>query len=133
MEISILKNKTLKNITVAKDSNDDTYDREESILFETTEGKKYQMFHSQDCCEEVYIEDICGDLNDLMGEPLLIAEERSNKDTINSEKEVAAESFTWTFYEFATIKGSVTIRWFGKSNGYYSEEVSFGQLNTEND
>ena len=78
-----------------------------------------RFYHQQDCCEEVYIEDICGDLNDLVGSPLLVAEEVTDYTGPDTED----ESWTWTYYRFATQKGSVSVRWYGSSNGYYSESV----------
>jgi len=82
--------------------------------------------HHQDCCEHVYIEDICGDLNDLVGSPLLEAEEVSDY----AGEATGDESYTWTFYKFATRKGFVTVRWYGSSNGYYSESVSVDVVDT---
>jgi hypothetical protein len=95
---------------------------DEALIFITNDGEKYQMYHEQDCCESVEIEDICGELDDLIGEPILIARE----DTKEGEQDPDGwgdDSSTWTFYNIATIKGSLTIRWFGSSNGYYSESV----------
>ena len=95
------------------------YEDRETFVITTKEGK-FNFYHEQDCCEDVYIESIVGDLNDLIGNPILFAEESTNQ-TDNPPD--YAESFTWTFYRFATIKGYVDIRWYGSSNGYYSESV----------
>lgn len=89
------------------------------IIFTFLDGESWIMYHQQDCCEQVYIESVQGDLEDLIDSPLLIAEERCG------DNPGASESGTWTFYTFATLKGYVDIRWNGESNGYYSEGVSF--------
>lgn len=84
-------------------------------------GLRFRMLHHQDCCEGVDVEDIIGDLADITGAEILMAEESSNSD----DPPMNAESYTWTFYKLATIRGYVTLRWLGTSNGYYSEHVAF--------
>lgn len=91
----------------------------ESVTFEN-DKVRYVLYHDQDCCESVVVEDIIGDLEDLENLPLLIAREDTNAEGEDLPKEA---SYTWTFYNFATYKGYVTIRFLGTSNGYYSEEV----------
>lgn len=54
------------------------------IIFTLEDGKQYKLYHEQDCCEGVRIEDIEGDLNDLVGSPILSAEEVSNDDFVNN-------------------------------------------------
>jgi hypothetical protein len=54
-----------------------------------------------------------------------VAEERTQDEDI--EDKWGGDAM-WTFYELRTIKGSVTIRWHGSSNGYYSIGVSFNKL-----
>jgi hypothetical protein len=88
----------------------------------TSGGDEYVFSHVPDCCELVEIHNICGDLDDLVGTPLLHAECSTNHNQ-PPEGKFADESWTWTFYRFDTIMGSVVVRWFGTSSGYYSEEV----------
>ena len=92
------------------------------VIFETSDGEKYKMYHEQDCCEEVTIDDVCGDVNDLIGSPILCAEECTNDG--GSEWGTC----TWTFYHFVTVKGYLVLKWYGESNGYYSESVDFCKI-----
>lgn len=92
------------------------------IIFTTICGDDYHLYHEQDCCEDVRIKDICGNLDDLIGAPILEAEEVTNDKEHDDEG-----TSTWTFYKLATIKGSVTINFLGVSNGFYCESISFGR------
>ena len=104
-------------------------DEDDELIFTLESGEKLHLYHSQDCCETVRIDKIIGNLGDLVGSPILAAEE-----TIHRKKDGSCpappashdDSWTWTLYRFETAKGVVEARWFGTSNGYYSEEVSFG-------
>lgn len=89
------------------------------MVFEN-DTERYVFTHDQDCCESVDINDVVGDLEDLVGEPLLMAEEVSGAIEPDVEH---SESYTYTFYKFATRRGYVDVRWLGESNGYYSESV----------
>lgn len=121
MEIRELIGKTIVDI---QNSND-------RIDFKCSDGSGYAMYHNQDCCESVNIEDIIGDLSDLLNCPITLAEESTSHDSPEG-KPSDSESQTWTFYKLATIKGYVTIRWWGVSNGYYSESVDFERVNHAN-
>jgi hypothetical protein len=110
-QIKVLLGKTLTHIDAG----------ENEIRFTTSEGETYLMYHEQDCCESVYVEDIAGDLSDLLNKPIFMAEEVSHA----GPEEEYGDSSTWTFYKLATISGTITIRWLGTSNGYYSESVDF--------
>lgn len=104
---------------------------EDRIEFDCADGSKYALMHHQSCCENVFVESIVGDLSDLVGTPILLAEEASSTDDPPGvTHEYQPESQTWTFYKLRTIKGSVDIRWHGTSNGYYSESVDFEKLET---
>ena len=120
-KFSDLKGKILNGILGAKEG-------DKEIKFITADGQIYKMYHQDDCCEVVNIESITGDITDLIGTPILIAEESASSDGDAGPGPIDErydESYTWTFYKLATIKGHVDIRWYGTSNGYYSECVDF--------
>lgn len=110
VEFSILKGEKINKIEGMEKGS-------ELIKIYLDNGRFFEMYHEQDCCEEVEIEDVCGDAQDILGLEILEAREEV--------KECAA---TFTFYHLTTIKGSVVIRWCGLSNGYYSESVDFIEI-----
>ena len=120
---------TLQGLTLVSVTNQD----DEFLEFVTTDGRVYQLRHEQDCCEYVSIEDICGDLADLVGSPILLAEEVTHGVGVQPEGvtppvlEREIDIFEWTFYKLATINGRVTVRWYGASEGY-SVAVDFVQV-----
>lgn len=96
------------------------------ISFLFSDGSRMRMYHCQNCCELVEVDDICGDIDDLKDSPILSAEERlsGNFGTgYTPARDAYDSSYTWTFYKFRTQKGYVDIKWYGTSNGYYSECV----------
>jgi len=114
--ISFLVGKTLSNVeqvdTCQGSGND-------GIKFTLEDGREYFLTHYQDCCENVSVEDIAGDLKDLIGTPITKAEESIKDD------ETVSEYGMWTYYLLATVRGYVNIRFYGSSNGYYAVGVSF--------
>lgn len=113
-KISELIGKTVTQLELSKES--------DALYFYCSDGSIYLMYHEQDCCESVSIDDITGDLSDLLQTPIIMANEVSNSN------ETSQGSETWTFYNLGTIKGYVTLRWYGESNGYYSESVDFKKI-----
>lgn len=117
--IKILEGLILKSVEIGE--------HKEAILFTTSEGRKFLMHHDQDCCEAVFLEDVCGEINSILNKEVVLAEEVSRID------ENAEDSGTWTFYNIATVSGLITLRWYGESNGYYSEAVDFVEIDKDNE
>jgi hypothetical protein len=100
------------------------------VIIQTTDDLVWTWSHEQDCCEEVWVDSIAGDPHSMVGQVVTVAREvvsdarePARWQTFDDDAEWPAESQTWTFYTFATIRGHVDVRWCGESNGYYSETV----------
>jgi hypothetical protein len=101
---------------------------DDAMAFWCSDGSEYSLHHEQDCCENVTIESIVGDPLDLVDTPILMAEEVTGHTPVDYQFEYEPESYTWTFYKFATIRGYVDVRFLGISNGYYGESADFYRI-----
>ena len=106
----------------------------DEVTFYSECGQQFRMYHEQDCCETVLLNDIEGDVDDLIGSPIVVAELVSDAaqqalKLLIPFPDRDGDCVQWTFYRLATAKGWVVLRWFGDSNGYYSTEVNFKRIN----
>ena len=85
---NFLKSLTGKKIINVKGLNPGS----QNIYFYFDDKSNMTMFHEQDCCEYVAVDDIDGDESDLIDSTII-------------------------------TKGYVVIKWYGTSNGFYSEAV----------
>ena len=116
VEIDSIKGMTMKRVEEFGDK----------VVFMTNDDRHFELKHVQDCCESVYLEDLCGDVNDLVGYPLVECHESSTKQEGSAVD--GENSRTWSFYRFSTVKGTVTVRFMGESNGYYSESADLFEI-----
>jgi hypothetical protein len=71
-----------------------------------------------------------GGIDAFLESPIEIAQESSCgdwPDDVPVMKRIP-DSYTWSTYYFSSDTGFVRVRWFGESNGYYSEGVSFEEI-----
>ena len=92
------------------------YYDEENFQILTDDGV-YAFYHEQSCCEYVWLTQVDGISDKIIGSRIVIAE------VVTDEKSVAGGSITWSFYKIGTNKGMIDFRFQGESNGYYSETV----------
>lgn len=101
------------------------------VSFVTSDEKLFNLQHHEETLryENVTVEDVCGDVEDLLNTPILLAEKVTNVPEGFEEGDDNTEwKWKWTFYKLSTIKGSVTIRWYGESGIWYSADVSFERV-----
>ena len=112
--IKELVGEVLTHIDVDGESNE--------ILLTTESGRRYKIWHDQDCCESVEIAGCDGAFATLIGRKII--DVTHDEDSRNTED----GSQTKTAITFRTSKSIVISRWIGYSNGYYSESVDITEI-----
>ena len=87
-----------------------------------TDDCVYAFYHEQSCCESVWLTQVDGISDKIIGSRILIAEE------VVDEKDTEYGHITWSFYKIGTNKGMIDFRWQGESDGGYSEIVNLVKI-----
>ena len=87
-----------------------------------TDDCVYAFYHEQDCCESVWLTQVDGINDKIIGSRIVIAE------VVTDEKDTEHSHITWSFYKIGTNKGIIDFRFQGESDGGYSETVDLVKI-----
>lgn len=98
----------------------------DSVIFHCKDGYSVELTHIFSCCEDVYLydSDNFAAIERKDGSDIYTDTRWAKLEVETQEAQPQSQSSaTWTFYKIQTNKGYDTLRWFGESNGNYSEDV----------
>jgi len=98
----------------------------EEILLTTQSGRRFRVYHNQNCCENVNIVDTEGEWHTLLNKKLVEVKHTEYDDGVPPYD--GCESYTKTAILFRVDDATVISRWVGTSNGYYSETVDLAEI-----
>jgi len=126
MDIELLKRKHVEFSALVGEVLDsvDIDKKENQILLTTRSGRRFLVYHEQDCCESVAISGQDGSFDKLIGKPIVEARDIA----VDTSEEAIDSSQTTTTLVFRVDDQTVISRWIGDSNGYYSESVEIAEL-----
>lgn len=100
----------------------------EKVVLTFTDDTYVIFHHQQSCCESVYLEDY-----ELTGKLEYGVINDAYSTSKCDDDEECDNIKLWTFYNINTSKGTLNLRWYGTSNGYYSVGVSVNYIEEQYD
>jgi len=94
-----LKDQTIRKIINLQDESD--------TLQIITDKYKYNLYHQQDCCEYVRLVKIIGDIDNILNEEIIFAEEDGGANDPDWYTDYSNESHTWTKFVLGTKNANV--------------------------
>jgi len=101
----------------------------ECVVFFLSDGSILQIAYHHDCCASCSILDMDCEDSDFINQKILSLEIVESEDPPPGD--YTPDSYTWSFVKFSTTKGHFTMRWYGESNGYYSESPTIQAIDAE--